>query len=164
MDNMSDKVIKDDEVCEEGTDAKSVGKDGSSDSSEADIYEGHFKWIEGEKNFFYINSPQHGTDVFVTTRPYKYAHNGYSPPEEEFEAYTKDLTATLMANLMKINIEDEVVQKRRALAKYVRALNKRDNIADTDEQASLDQSPHCSATREESLRVSPEASDYPNDL
>ncbi|KFD67612.1 hypothetical protein M514_03450 [Trichuris suis] len=128
-------------VREEPRRSKAVSREDSSDSSGGEIYEGHFKWIEGEKDFFYINSPPRGNDAFATTRPDQLAHNGYSPPEERFGICNQRQKDKLLANLMETNIEQEVVQKRHQLRKHVRALNKRDKgVVDTDEGTSSDHS------------------------
>ncbi|CDW56621.1 hypothetical protein TTRE_0000490101 [Trichuris trichiura] len=134
-----DNVTKDGARGKSGR-SKAVSRQDSSSSSGGEIYEGHFKWIEGEKDFFYINSPPRGSDAFATTRPDKLAHNGYSPPEERFEICNQRQKDKLLANLMETNIEEEVVQKRHQLKKHVRALNKRDNGVETDERTDSDHS------------------------
>ncbi|KFD55700.1 hypothetical protein M514_03448 [Trichuris suis] len=125
-------------------------------------YNGHFKWIEGENAFCYLNSPPYGNDVYNKNRPTDPSHYSYSPPGVHMEIYNLQRRDEFIANLRETNIQESVMQKRHALMVHRQFMNNMDKGIDLRNQLSTSNSPSKSASSETAVEFSEEDTNYSN--
>ncbi|CDW59465.1 hypothetical protein TTRE_0000779901 [Trichuris trichiura] len=145
-----------------GTQSKLAERINSLQEKVRRIFNGHFRWIEGESAFRYLNSPPYGNDVYNKNRPIDPSHYSYSPPGVHMEIYNLQRRDEFIASLRETNILQSVAQKRHALMMHRQLMNEMDKGVELPNQLSISNSPSRSASSETAVEFSDEDANYNN--